>query len=81
MQIQLYLQKNNYPVATNPVAVNDHLTPAAAGDAVSLYSRSFSLGSWLALGPFFLLVAIGLVRWRKNHHPVNRLASVNQTKT
>jgi len=81
LQIQLYLQKNNHPVATNPVAVSDNLAPTATGDAVSFYDRSFSLGSWLALGPFFLFVAIGLVRWRKNHQHDNRLASVNQTKT
>jgi cytochrome c5 len=81
MQIQLYLQKHNLPVATNPVAVSDHLAPTATGDAVSFYNRSFSLGSWLALGPFFLFVAIGLVRWRKNYRHVNRLASDNQTKT
>ena len=81
MQIQLYLQNNNHPVATNPVPVSDHLAPTATGDAVSFYNRSFSLGSWLALGPFFLFVAIGLVRWRKNYRHVNRPASVNQTKT
>jgi cytochrome c5 len=81
LQIQLYLQKNNHSVATNPVAVSDHLAPTATGDAVSFYDRSFSLGSWLALGPFFLFVVIGLVRWRKNHQHDNRLASVNQTKT
>ena len=77
MQIQLYLQKNNHPVTTNPVVAGDYPAPSAANDAASFYDRSFSLGSWLALGPFFLFAIIGLVRWRKNRHPVNRLASVN----
>jgi mono/diheme cytochrome c family protein len=81
MQIQFYLQKHNHPAATNPDAVSDHLAPAATGDAVSYYDRSFSAGSWLALGPFFLFVAIGLARWQKNYRHVNRQPSVNQTKT
>jgi len=80
MQIQLYLQNNNHPVATNPVAASDHLAPATTGDAANFYGRSFSLGSWLALGPFFLFVTVGLVRWWKNHQRVNRLASIKQIK-
>lgn len=81
MQIQHYLQKNSHPVTTNPVAVSDHLAPTATGDAASFYNRSFSTGSWLALGPFFLFVAIGLVRWRKKYRHIDRLASINQIKT
>jgi mono/diheme cytochrome c family protein len=80
MQVQLYLQMNNNPVATDPVAVSGRLTPAAAGDAVSFYDRSFSLGSWLALGPFFLFVIIGLVRWWNNHQHVNRQAGTKRIK-
>jgi cytochrome c5 len=79
LQIQLYLQMQNYSVTTNPVAVSNH--PAAAAIDASFYSRSFSLGSWLAVGPFLLFVVIGLVRWWKNHQHDNRLASVKQIKT
>lgn len=80
LQIQLYLQKYDNTIAASPVPAGDHLTFDGAGDSFNLYSRSFSLGSWLALGPFFILVIIGLVRWWNNHQHVNRQASTKQIK-
>ncbi len=81
MQIQLYLQNNDNPVATNHVPAGDHSNNYVGLDAdynsASLYGRSFNPGSWLALGPFFMLAIIGLLRWWNNR---TRATSIKQTK-
>ena len=80
MQIQLYLQKNAKSVAASQVPVGDHLTLDVDGDSIRVYDRSFNPGSWFALGPFFMLIVIGLVRWWNNHQHVNRQAGTKQIK-
>jgi cytochrome c5 len=80
MQIQLYLQKNAKSVATSQVPVGEYLTLDVDGDSIRVYDRSFNPGSWLALGPFFMLIVIGLVRWWNNHQHVNRQAGTKQIK-
>jgi len=85
MQIQLYLQKNDNPVETKHVSAtdnsSDHLGLNMGGSSISFADRKFSPGSWLALAPFFVLIIIGLVRWRLNHLRLNRLSSTKQMKT
>ena len=80
MQIQLYLQKNAKSVAASQVPVGEHLTLDVDGDSIRVYDRSFNPGSWLALGPFFMLIVIGLVRWWNNHQHVNCQAGTKQIK-
>ena len=80
MQIQLYLQKNKNPVEVKHISADDDLSnhssdhqrlnplgPNMGGDRISFADRKFSPGSWLALGPFFVLVIIGLLRWWLKH--------------
>lgn len=77
MQIQLYLQNNNSInsrfVSTDDSS-SDNVTANKTGGKVSFKNRKLNAGSWLSLGVFFLLVFIGLLRWR------NSMKRVKQTK-
>jgi cytochrome c5 len=77
MQIQLYLQ-NNKAVEPSLVSAGEysanHLKLNMAGDSVHLNDRKFSSGSWLSLGVFFLLAAIGLLRWWFSLQQINHMS-------
>ncbi len=80
MQIQHYLQKNDNPVGASHIPVDDRLMLDVDSDSVSMHDRSFSFSSWLALGPFFVFVIIGLVRWWNSRQHLSRPPGIKQTK-
>jgi len=63
LHIQLYLQQNlqaeldAIPASTEPVSTG------SAGDRRFVTRNLFDSKRWIALGPFVLLVIVGLVRW------------------
>ena len=76
MQIQLYLQ-SKVDVVEETVSADHFLITDQESNSVGIPERTFSLDSWLALAPFFLLIMVGLLRWWNNHR---RLKCLNQAK-
>lgn len=80
MQIQLYIQSHTRASDAGEASMDNYLTTNINSDSVQWRDRSFSSASWLALGPFFVLVIIGLVRWRNNHRHIDRSSGIKQIK-
>ena len=68
LQIQHYLQLAN-ALNSHPLKITD--TSSVAEQNQKNKSSSIHLESWLALGPFLLLVVVGLVRWWISSHKKN----------
>lgn len=62
-QIQFYLQQNTSSRPATMQDVSAAATSAEAGDSGFAARGLFDRRRWMALGPFLLLVAVGLVRW------------------
>ena len=65
LQIQQYLQSTPSP-DSRPLKTTNLFNEAALNKKPLIYFES-----WLALGPFLLLVIIGLVRWKMNSGKTN----------
>jgi cytochrome c5 len=63
VQIQLYLQQNLQMERDTILAGTEPVSTASAGDNGFDAHNSFDSGRWMALGPFLLLVLVGLARW------------------
>jgi len=70
MQIQLYLQNNDNRIEAVNALTEDSLMLDRSNESNHLPDRGFSFGSWLALAPFFILAAIGFLRWWNNNQRV-----------
>lgn len=80
MQIQLYIQNASDTLQADTITESDYLTLNINSGTIEWQDRSINSASWLALGPFFVLVIIGLIRWRNNHRHVDRSAGIKQIK-
>jgi cytochrome c5 len=65
VQIQVYLQQNLQTESGAIPAGTDPALSGGAGDNGIDVNNLFDSRRWMALGPFLLLVLVGLVRWRQ----------------
>ena len=63
VQIQYFLEQNLQTGHDNVPAGTDPVLSGVTGDSGFNASDVFDSGRWMALGPFLLLVFIGLARW------------------
>ena len=68
MQIQVFLQQYNRNNSSIDFAVSQQSELNNKQNSSSSQTRSSNTGSWLALGPFSLLILLGLTRWWFNQH-------------
>lgn len=63
VQIQYFLEQNLKTVHDSVPAGTDPVLSGTGGDGDFNVSHLFDGGRWMALGPFMLMVFIGLARW------------------
>ena len=63
VQIQYFLEQNLQTGHASVPAGTDPVLSGTGGDSDFNVSDVFDSGRWMALGPFLLLVFIGLARW------------------
>jgi hypothetical protein len=63
VQIQYFLQQNLQAESDAVPAGTDPVLSGVTGDSDFNASDVFDRGRWMALGPFLLLVFLGLARW------------------
>ena len=62
MQIQHFLQQQNASV--NSESISNIESSISSKQKNLQQNKSLHFESWLALGPFLLLMILGLIRWR-----------------
>ena len=87
MQIQLFLQQHSQQPSLQHASLQiEHQSKnpegyISASVGAELFSgQQFRGGRWLALGPFFVLMMLGLVRWRNSRIKVKAMPD-KQMKT